>query len=133
MVQNWRLKEMARNLNPESFFGTVVIKKIRDKDGVEQEFEIPSFSGKDMKLFIGLNNPNDEKQQALAMHRILKKILQHNMPGITDEQIDNIDFRVIGQLLTAAEESMGIKDELDDRLKELQKDAKSAPKDVQEG
>lgn len=124
---------MARNLNPESFFGTVVIKKIRDKDGVEQEFEIPSFSGKDMKLFIGLNNPNDEKQQALAMHRILKKILQHNMPGITDEQIDNIDFRVIGQLLTAAEESMGIKDELDDRLKELQKDAKSAPKDVQEG
>ena len=93
------------------FFGKEEKVVVKDKDGKDFELVVRPLKGKDMDLFLGLQNPHDKVAQAKAMRTIFKKVMEDNIPDITEEEIDNISMDVFLDVIEVAGRVNGLTDD----------------------
>jgi len=104
-------------IDKSKFFGKSITKVIKNDDGEEIGFIFNSLKGKDMDLFLGMQNANDTETQKRAMEILFNKVVKDNIPDATDEDIKNFSLNFFLQAIEGIMEVNGLSDKDTEELK----------------
>ena len=112
------------------FFGQDFEKEIVDEKGEKIKIRIPSLCGRkevnELIKWQGLNK--DPQSQAEAMKYLFDRIMRHNFPNITDDELDKISLNVMMQVMDGLAEANNLKSSDKEDLLKMKEDAERAIK-----